>query len=301
MLAGKSLVIIGGTTGIGFSAAMAFKEKGARVVVIGRGSESLEAALAKLGEAGRGFAADASDPGTAPRAIELAVREFGRFDGLYHVAGGSGRRFGDGPLHELTDEGWRATLDWNLTSLMYSNRAAVRQFLAQGSGGVILNLSSVLGFSPSPRHFGALAYATAKSAIIGFSKSIAAAYARDNIRVNVLAPSLVETPMAQRASGDEAILRFIAHKQPLDGGRIGQPEDLDAAAVFLLSDEARFCTGQILAVDGGWSVSEGRANTRLRRSSFPWRRRGGLPPRRPRRRARAGGGAGLRRARGSAA
>ncbi len=257
-LADKSLVVIGGTTGLGFSAAQALVEGGARVVVVGRNAANGEAAQRVLGDAARVLGGDACDPATAPRAIDLAVAEFGGFHGLYHVAGGSGRRMGDGPLHELTDEGWRGTLDLNLTSLMLSNRAAVRQFLAQGSGGAILNMGSVLGFSPSPHFFSTHAYAAAKSAVIGFSKSIAACYADKNIRVNVLAPALVETPMAQRAAQDEAILGFIKTKQPLDGGRIGQPGDLDAAAVFLLSDGARFCTGQVLSVDGGWSVSEGQ-------------------------------------------
>ena len=79
-----------------------------------------------------------------------------------------------------------------------------------------------------------------------------------DIRVNVLAPGLVDTPMAQRAATDPAIQRFIQTKQPLGGGRIGTPNDLDGAAVFLLSDAARFCTGQVLAVDGGWCQSEGQ-------------------------------------------
>ena len=257
-LAGKSLVVIGGTTGLGLSAARAFVEAGARVIVVGRNVANVERAAAALGENARAISADACDPATAPRAIAEAVAAFGKLDGLYHVAGGSGRRMGDGPLHEITDDGWRATLDLNLTSMMFSNRAAVRQFLAQGTGGSILNMGSVLGWSPSPRHFSTHAYAAAKAALIGFSKATAAYYAPQNIRINVLAPALVETPMAVRAAQDDAILRFIKTKQPLDGGRIGQPDDLDAAAVFFMSDGARFTTGQVLAVDGGWSVSEGQ-------------------------------------------
>jgi NAD(P)-dependent dehydrogenase (short-subunit alcohol dehydrogenase family) len=116
----------------------------------------------------------------------------------------------------------------------------------------------VLGWSPSPRHFATHAYAAAKAAIIGFTKSIAAYYAARNIRCNVLAPALVETPMAERAAQDEAIQRFINTKQPLDGGRIGRPSDLDAAAIYFMSDASRFTTGQVLAVDGGWCVSEGQ-------------------------------------------
>ena len=102
------------------------------------------------------------------------------------------------------------------------------------------------------------AYAAAKSAAIGFTRSLAAYYASEGIRVNLLAPALVETPMSARAAGDEAIMAFIKTKQPLDGGRIGQPSDLDGAAVYFLSDSSRFTTGQVLYVDGGWDLSEGQ-------------------------------------------
>ncbi len=258
LLAGKILVVIGGTTGLGLSAARAFVEAGAKVVALGRNEESLQSALAELGDAARGLTGDAADSASAPAAIELARSAFGDFHGLYHVAGGSGRKAGDGPLHELSDEGWDYTMQLNLTSIMYSNRAAVRQFLAQKSEGAILNMGSVLGASPSPHFFATHAYAAAKSAIIGFTKSIAAYYASANIRCNVLAPALVDTPMARRAANDETINAFIHTKQPLDGGRIGHPNDLDAAAVYFMSDGARFTTGQVLSVDGGWSVSEGQ-------------------------------------------
>ncbi len=257
-LANKGLVIIGGTRGLGLSAARAFLAAGARVVVVGRNEEKVEAVEKELGQAAVGMAGDATEAQTSVAAIQAAINKFGRFDGLYHVAGGSGRRQGDGPLHELTDEGWDYTLNENLTSLFYSNRAAVQQLLKQQSGGSILNISSVLGFSPSPHFFATHAYAVAKAAIIGLTKSAAAHYAPANIRFNVLAPALVATPMSQRAQSDADILDFIATKQPLDGGRIGQPADLDAAAVYFMSDESKFVTGQVLAVDGGWSVSEGQ-------------------------------------------
>jgi NAD(P)-dependent dehydrogenase (short-subunit alcohol dehydrogenase family) len=252
------VVVVGGTTGLGLSAARCLVAQGAKVVVFGRSEESARETVAALGDSARGFAADACEPESAERAVELAVREFGRMDALYHVAGGSGRSKGDGPLHEITDEGWQYTLYLNLTSLFNSNRAAVRQFLKQGGGGTILNMGSVLGWSPSPRHFASHAYAATKSAIIGFTKATASYYAEDNIRINVIAPALVETPMSKRAAGNEEILRFTATKQPLDGGRIGVPEDLDGAALFLLSRQAHFITGQVLAVDGGWTVTEGQ-------------------------------------------
>jgi NAD(P)-dependent dehydrogenase (short-subunit alcohol dehydrogenase family) len=252
------LVIIGGTTGIGRSAARAFVEAGARVIIVGRDRAHLSLAQEELGPGVFGMAGDACDAGTADDAIKLAVTHFGGCDGLYHVAGGSGRRSGDGPLHQLTDDGWHQTIEWNLTSLMFSNRAAVRHFLANGRDGVIVNMSSVLASSPAPAHFATHAYAAAKAGIIGFTKAIAACYAPQNIRANVLAPALVKTPMSERASHDDAIMHYIRTKQPLDGGRIAEPADLDGAAVFLMSDAARFVTGQVLRVDGGWSISDGQ-------------------------------------------
>ena len=258
MLRNKKIVIIGGTTGLGLSAAKAFVKSGAKVIVVGRNPESCVAAEIELGENACAMSGDAANPDTATKAIDLAIHDFGGFDGLYHVAGGSGRKFGDGPLHEISLEGWNKTFELNLTSLMLSNQAAIRKFLELGKGGTILNMGSVLGVSPSPKYFSTHAYAATKSAIIGFSKSIAAYYAPDNIRINVLAPALVETPMSQRASKDEVILDFVKTKQPLDGGRNGQASDLDGAAVYFMSDSSKFTTGQALFVDGGWGVSEGQ-------------------------------------------
>lgn len=251
-------MVIGGTAGMGLSAALAFVAEGAKVVVTGRDPENADQAAEALKENGLVLTGNAIDEGSAEEAIEACVQQFGSMDGLYHVAGGSGRKRGDGPLHQLTLEGWHYTLQLNLTSLMLSNRAAIKFFVEKGQAGVVLNMGSVLGFSPSPKHFTTHAYAAAKSAVIGFTKSIAAYYAPQNIRVNVVAPALIETPMSQRAVGDETIQQFIKTKQPLDGGRMGASEDVDGAAVFLLSDEARFITGQVVAVDGGWSISEGQ-------------------------------------------
>jgi NAD(P)-dependent dehydrogenase (short-subunit alcohol dehydrogenase family) len=258
MLKGKSIVIIGGTTGIGLSAAKAFVKNGANVVLVGRNSESGNLAIAEIGGNSNLLTGDAIDPNTAKLAINQCLNEFGSFDGLYHVAGGSGRKYGDGPIHELTLEGWNKTFELNLTSLMLSNQAAIQKFLEIGKGGTILNMGSILGHSPSPKHFATHAYAASKAAVIGLTKSLAAYYAAENIRVNLLAPALVETPMAQRAAKNEEIIQFIKTKQPLDGGRIGQPEDLDGAASYFMSDLSKFTTGQTLYVDGGWEVSEGQ-------------------------------------------
>ncbi|MFO1498446.1 MAG: SDR family oxidoreductase [Verrucomicrobiota bacterium] len=257
-LQGKSIVVIGGTSGLGLSAARAFVRQGAQVIVAGRDPAKSEAAAAALGPNAAALVGDASQPQLARQCIDSALQRFGRFDGLYHVAGGSGRRQGDGPLDQISDAGWAYTLNENLTSVFNSNRAAVQQFLKQGTGGAVLNMSSVLAFSPAPKHFSTQGYAATKAAIIGLSRSAAAQYAGQGIRFNVLAPALVATPMSQRAQDDAAILQYIATKQPLDGGRIGHPDDLDAAAIYFMSDDARFVTGQVLAIDGGWSVSEGQ-------------------------------------------
>jgi len=253
-LVNKSIVIIGGTTGLGFSAAKAFVKSGANVVVVGRNPENCLVAEMILGSDARAKQGDATHPQTALDAIQLCIREFGSFDGMYHVAGGSGEKFGDGMLHDISLQGWSQTLDLNLTSMMLSNQAAVRAFMGMNKGGAILNMSSVLGFSPSSKHFSNHAYATAKSAVIGFSKSIASSYAPKNIRINVLAPAIIEGLENQ----SEQTEKFIPSKQPLDQGRFGVPSDLDGAAVYFMSDYAKFTTGQVLTIDGGWDITDGQ-------------------------------------------
>jgi NAD(P)-dependent dehydrogenase (short-subunit alcohol dehydrogenase family) len=254
---GLVIVVAGGTTGLGLSAARLLTKNGARVLVAGRSQKSLEAALEQLGDHAAGVCADLTHSSAADAMITAAVQRWGRVDGLYHVAGGSGRRHGDGPVHEMTDEGWTFTTELNLTSVAWTNRAMLRQLMHQGGGGVILNMSSVLGWSPSPAYFASHAYAAAKAGIIGMSQAAASYYAKADIRINVIAPALVETPMSTRACENAEIQDFISRKQPLDGGRVGVPEDVDGAAVFMLSRAARFMTGQVIAVDGGWTVSEG--------------------------------------------
>lgn len=258
MLDSKVIVIIGGTAGLGLSAARACVAAGARVVVVGRKQAGCEAAKAALGANGRVLRGDAAQPRTAATAIDEGLAVFGGFDGLYHVAGGSGRAYGDGPLDQITDDGWQYTLSQNLTALFHSNRAATQQFLKQQSGGSVLNMSSVLAFSPSPRYFATHAYATAKAAAIGLTRAAAAFYADRQIRFNALAPALVDTALAERATSDEKIMHYVRTKQPLDGGRVGKAADLDEAAVYFLSDASRFVTGQVLAIDGGWSITDGQ-------------------------------------------
>ncbi len=249
---------MGGTTGLGLSAAIALNNKGAKVLVIGRSEDSCAHAKLQLSDSCLVLSGDATQPETMEKAIRLASDNFGTINGLFHVAGGSGRKFGDGPLDKMTLEGWNKTFELNLTSMMLSNKAMINYFLKYNISGTILNMGSVLGYSPSPKYFVTHAYAATKSAIIGFSKSIAAYYAAYNIRVNVIAPSLFATPMAKRAVEDKAINAFVKSKQPLDGGRPGNPEDINSAVLMFLDPKSKFITGQVLGVDGGWAISEGQ-------------------------------------------
>jgi NAD(P)-dependent dehydrogenase (short-subunit alcohol dehydrogenase family) len=257
-LAQKAIVIIGGTSGIGLSAAKALEKEGANLVLVGLDEASAEDAADQLKSNPWIICGDAREEGIANQAIATCLEKFGDFHGLYHVAGGSGRKFGDGPLHELTRDGWNQTLALNLTSVMLSNQAAIQAFQKLAHGGSILNLGSILAFSPSPKYFVTHAYAAAKAAIEGLTVSTAAYYASQNIRINVLAPALVESPMSKRAMTDSEIMNFSSSKMPLDGGRVGQASDLDQAAVFFLSDDSKFTTGQILHIDGGWHLTEGQ-------------------------------------------
>jgi NAD(P)-dependent dehydrogenase (short-subunit alcohol dehydrogenase family) len=252
-------LIVGGTSGIGLAAASRFLEEGASLVISGRsadkGNEAVRALASK--SATEFLVCDASVSDKVSNLFNEVRARLGGLDVLYHVAGISGRRHGDGPLHECTVEGWQSTLDANLKSTFLTNRAAVRHFLEKSQPGVILNMASVLAFSPSPRHFDTIAYTATKGAIIAMSRLAAARYAPNGIRVNVIAPGLIDTPMAARAAGDTQIVNYLSTKQPLAHGP-GRPEDCSDAAVFLCSDESAFITGAVLPVDGGWSVSEGQ-------------------------------------------
>lgn len=247
--------LITGATGIAASTARRAAREGTAVYIAGTGEEDC-ALLAAGIRTGGGLcefrAGDLSVAANADAAVACCLTAFGRIDALFNVAGISGRRFGDGPVDECTDEGWDVTFRVNVRSMFLMCRAVLPHMIARRYGA-ILNMSSVSALSPEPRHFAAHAYAAGKGAIIALTRSMAAYYAPMHIRVNALAPGSVRTPMSRRAQADDGIVTFLEAKQPLVGGFI-EPEEIAAAACYLLSAEARAVTGQTFVIDAGWSL-----------------------------------------------
>jgi NAD(P)-dependent dehydrogenase (short-subunit alcohol dehydrogenase family) len=264
-LGGRTCLIVGGTSGIGLAAARRFLAEGARVVVAGRSSDAGRVAheqLAVLGPVWE-YALDLGLGESEVRPLfEFALEALrGRLDILLHVAGISGRKLGDGPLHECATEGWDHVMRINALGVFLTNRAAVQQMLRQpcdaaGLRGTVVNVGSVLDRSPAPEHFATIAYAASKGAVRALTHSAAARYAPDRIRFNLVVPGLIDTPMAARAVSDPQIRPYLAARQPLADGP-GSAEDVAEAALYLCEPAARFVTGAELVVDGGWCVSEG--------------------------------------------
>ncbi len=264
-LDGRTCLIVGGTSGIGLASARRFLEEGARVVVAGQSPEVGRAAMAQLAPFGPVWEFTVELASGAPEVARLFAFALdalsGRLDILLHVAGISGRKFGDGPLHECSDGGWDRVMQVNASGLFLTNRAAVRFMLRQpldaaGLRGTVVNVGSVLDRAPAPAHFATIAYAASKGAIRSLTLSAAAIYAPDRIRFNLLVPGLIDTPMASRAVNDPSVRPYVAARQPIAGGP-GCAADVAEAALYLCEPAARFVTGAELVVDGGWCVSGG--------------------------------------------
>lgn len=263
MLSDK-VILLAGATGMAAAAAEAFVAAGARVFISARTEASCADLAQRLDQqAGRPVAAwrtaDLQDEVAVEGVVAAAVERFGRLDGCFHTAGGSGRRFGDGPLHEVSLAAWDATFRLNLTTEFLVTREVLRALLRNDDGpggrGSIVLTSSILGFHPAPTNFATHAYAAAKAAVAGLVATTAAYYAPAGIRVNAIAPSLVATPMSARAQEDPVVTAYAGARQPLVGAFL-DASDVAGMATLLLSDQGRAITGQVLKIDGGWSVSD---------------------------------------------
>lgn len=255
ILSGQVCVVTGGASGIGRASVQALAHSGARVALLDIDPTAGKIVADEMRESGyevEFILADMSNQAQVQAAARQALSSLGGLNVWVNVAGGSGRRFGDGPVHECSLEGWDYTLDLNLKTTFLGCQAALQAMLPQ-KRGVIVNVSSVLGLVGGDEDFATHAYAASKGGIISLTRSIAVYYASFNIRANVVCPGLIATPMSRRAQGDDNIRRRLEYLQPLTG-EFGQPADVAQAICFLASPQSAFITGAVLPVDGGWTA-----------------------------------------------
>jgi NAD(P)-dependent dehydrogenase (short-subunit alcohol dehydrogenase family) len=224
------------------------------VFVAGIHNEECRSLTAGFAEAGFA-AADVRDEAAVRGAVAACLERFGRVDALFNVAGISARSAGDGPLHECKTAAWDTVMDVNAKGTFLMCREVLGVWIRNAQKGVILNTGSVLARHPQWGHFATTGYAASKGAIEAMSVAAAAYYAPSGIRINVIAPGLVRTPMTARAQAGASITEYMTHKQPLTKGMLSA-EDIAKTACFLLRSESSPITGQIVTVDGGWTVSE---------------------------------------------
>ena len=243
---GKTVLITGGSRGIGRAAAVAFARKGARVAISFRSNKqaALETMEMLQGEGHLPIQADIGRPEVVRQMVDTVVREFGRLDILVNNAGIFEAHPIDRCSYEEWQESWKRTLDANLTGAANACYCAARHMIKQGHGGRIINISSRGAFRGEPL---APAYGASKAGMNAMSQSLAKYLAPYNIFVGVVAPGFVETDMAasilSSPAGDE-----IRSQSPL--GRVAKPEEVAYAAVFLASEGAEFMTGAIIDVNG---------------------------------------------------
>jgi 3-oxoacyl-[acyl-carrier protein] reductase len=246
-LAGKVALVTGGTRGIGRAIVAAFLAEGASVLFCGSSQASVDAAREALPKAAsaEGVAADLADASAPERLVAAALARFGRIDILVNNAGVISRA-GE---WELTPEEWDRVHDVNLRAVFFLARDAARAMRGRNEGGSIINISSIAGQHGGLA--GSPAYASAKAAVIGLTRSLARRFAPHRIRVNCIAPADIETDMT--ASWPQELRDRLIAATPL--GRFGTADEVGGAAVFLASEEASFVTGQTLSINGGAFMS----------------------------------------------
>ena len=247
-LAEKAVVVTGASRGLGESIALGFAAAGARLVLAARRTAAIEVLAGEITSQGRqavAVPADLTRPEDCERVMERAVTEFGSLDIAVNNAGLPMRA---GPTTEVTPDQWRQILDANLTTAFYCCQSAGRRMIGHG-GGKIVNMSSMLGLVGYPQR---AVYAAAKGAINQLTRVLALEWAEHGICVNALAPTHIETDWNKARVREEAFVDEMLPQIPL--GRIGIPEEVVGATIFLCSSAADLITGQVLAVDGGWTA-----------------------------------------------
>ena len=245
-LQGKVAFVTGGGTGIGAATAMRFAEEGATVVVCGRRQEPLDAVVAQIQSAGgqaEAIQVDVSDEAGFTAELEATAQRHGRLDVLVNNA----MAYSWGSIENTSTADWHSNFSTSVDGTFWGTRAAMKLMKAQG--GSIINLSSICGLLGTASMAG---YSAAKAAIINFSRAAAAEGALSGIRVNVVIPAVVETPGTAGMLSDAAARQSTEKLIPM--GRVGQPQELANAILFLASDEASYITGAALPVDGGRSA-----------------------------------------------
>lgn len=247
-LAGKVALVTGGNGGIGRSIALGFRDAGATVVVTGRNPAKNAAATQELG-AGHGVVSlDVRDEEAVNAAMETLVADYGHLDILVNNAGIARR----GTVFESPTQNWTDLLDTHLTGAFLCARAAARHMMDAGQGGKIINIGSMYSLFGPPNAAG---YAAAKTGMVGLTRGLAVEWAEYGIQVNALLPGWHVTDL-NRSLLETRVGDDIRHKTP--ARRLGTPDDLAGAAVFLAAPAADFITGQCLTVDGGYSVADRR-------------------------------------------